>query len=209
MKASAIIFVFGDLTDDARAYLRQLIRTKPDPILDSFLSASYHAVRTDLLALSQVGGGQDWRFSNLLELPEVTPSGPQKVALDHALTVISHFGLFFEWCQQSNGVYPDLRSTHFSGLCVGSLPVAAIRCCRSLSELLPIAVRVCVLGFRAGRLAADVAARFDCNPDPSHVSWVMTVPDLKVDDANLLIDRFTNDKVPYSLKKLIKLRSPP
>lgn len=100
-------------------------------------------------------------------------------------------------CHQSRGLYPKCPNSHLIGICTGALAAAAISCCHSLSELLPVAVQVVVLSFRAGALAADFGARLQTDADvmEQNLSWAFMCPDLTVDHANPIIDAFSESRV--------------
>lgn len=189
------VLVFGDQTDDVRSVLRALLVMEPDPILQSFLQRSYGAIRAELLRLSKPEDGSASRFSSLKELIDVNLHGSHRVALDHALTTLCHFGLLFERCRQSQGLYPDIGSTYLMGICTGSLAAAAASFCRTPLDLLPLAIDVCVLAFRAGELAADVAARFYSGPSQSVLSWALALPNLDLEGARRIIEEFIRLKV--------------
>lgn len=189
------ILVFGDQTEDVRSILRALLGMDADPILQSFLQRSYDAIRAELLRFFKPEDGPASTFSSLKELIDVTLHGSHRVALDHALTTLCHFGLLFERCRQSRGLYPDIGSTYFMGICTGSLAAAAASFCRTPLDLLPLAIDVCVLAFRAGELAADVAARFYSSPSQSVLSWALALPNLDQEGARRSIDEFIKLKV--------------
>lgn len=193
----ANVFVFGDQADDARSLLRALLRLKPDPILQYFLSTSYGCIRTEILR--EPVHAQNHGFTNLMELLDIIVEGPQRVALDHAITSICHFGLFFEKCRQSQGNYPEAHLTQYVGICTGSLAAAAVSCCRSAMELLPVAVQVCALTYRVGAYAAENCVRYDSAAIQDRC-WAVAVPDLTEQDASQVISRFIETKVSSKLK---------
>ncbi|OCL05426.1 ketoacyl-synt-domain-containing protein [Glonium stellatum] len=204
MEENTSLFLFGDQTDDARSSLRVLLRTEFDPILETFVKKSYEAIRTELLRPLRVENRRDWSFSNLLELLDLRLHGPQRVALDHAITTICQFGLFFKRCHGLRGLYPNAISTNLVGLCTGSLAAAAISCCWTPSELLPVAVEVSVLSFRAGELAAETGARLRCNPSLSDSSWAIAIPGIEEEDASRMIDALVELKIASNLKLVLQ-----
>lgn len=97
-------------------------------------------------------------------------------------------------CHQARGLYPQPLDSFLIGMCTGSLAVAAISCCRTLSELLPVAVQVVVLSLRAGTLAADIRARLQVDSDPES-SWASMFPGLTAARANAVINEFSESGV--------------
>ncbi|KAF2787644.1 polyketide synthase [Melanomma pulvis-pyrius CBS 109.77] len=208
MEENIILFLFGDQTEDSRSHLRALLRTELDPILEVFLQKSYEAIRLELLCPLRVEERRDWTFSNLLELLELKVQGTQRAALENAITTICQFGLFFKRCHAKRGLYPDTRSTKMVGLCTGSLAVAAISCCQTPSELLPVAIDVSVLSFRAGVLAAETGARLHCGTTDSNASWAMAIPGLEEKDAGAMIDSISKLKgIPVASRPYVGVRS--
>ena len=189
------VYLFGDQTDDARSNLRALLRTIHDPILESFLQRSYARLRTELLRPHQIEDKADFRFASLLELVDLELVGSQRVALEHALTSICQFGLFFKHCQESGGRYPASDSACLIGLCTGSLTAAAVSCCQSVSELLPVAVEVTILSFRAGELATEIGACQSSSATAPKSAWAIAVPKLDAEKAVEKIHAFVTCKV--------------
>jgi hypothetical protein len=79
-------------------------------------------------------------------------------------------------------------------MCTGSLTAAAISCCRTLSELLPVSVQVISISFRAGLLAADVRARFGSSGEDD-MGWAFMCPNLSADAAYMTIENFSEAQV--------------
>ncbi|RDA83431.1 hypothetical protein CP532_4414 [Ophiocordyceps camponoti-leonardi (nom. inval.)] len=183
------VFLFGDQTEDYRSLLNSLLRLEPDPLLESFLSTSYSRLRAEILQHVSLS------FSSLLELLTVSSLPPsQQVALDHGLSCICHFALFFHHlAQKHGGVYPIPNSRHL-GLCTGSLAAAAVGACSTPLELLSVSVQVCVLSYRLGLHAAETGARYDPLRERCR-SWAVTVPGLGLDDALDVIHRFVDPMV--------------
>lgn len=81
------------------------------------------------------------------------------------------------------------------GTCAGSLAAAAISCCRTLSELLPVAVQTVALSFHAGLLATDVSQRFCAGSNQGDQSWAFMCHGLAIDVAVDKIDAFSKSHV--------------
>ncbi|KAH7382523.1 putative polyketide synthase [Phaeosphaeria sp. MPI-PUGE-AT-0046c] len=176
MASICSIYIFGDQTDDARSLLRVLLRVEHDPILETFLKHSATKIRSELSHSCQVEHDINVSSASLLELVDADIGGSQKVAVDHALTSICQFGLFFKHCHEQGGHYPSIREACFIGLCTGDLTATAIRHCQSTSTLLPVAVEVVALSFRAGLLATEVGACHASELTTHESRWAMVVP---------------------------------
>jgi hypothetical protein len=189
------VYIFGDQTDDVRGQLRALLRVVHDPILETFLKKSFARIRLELLRPYHVEDKSNSRFATLLELVEIDLTGPQKVALDHALTSICQFGLFLKHSHELDGRYPTDGSEYLVGLCTGALTCSAISYCRSVSELLPVAVEVVVLSFRAGEYAAERGACHFSGSQNSDSYWAILAAGLDVESAVTKIDTFVRCEV--------------
>jgi hypothetical protein len=176
MASISSIYIFGDQTDDARSLLRALLRVQHDPILATFLDQSTARIRSEILKPRQVENDIDFSCAGLLELVDADIDGPQRVAADHALTSICQFGIFIKHCHERGGNYPSIEKAYSVGLCTGALTATAIRSCRSTSALLPIAVEIVVLSFRAGLLATEVGTSYAPGSTHSESRWAMVVP---------------------------------
>ncbi|KAH8754195.1 polyketide synthase module [Diaporthe sp. PMI_573] len=187
------IVIFGDQTDNVRLSLRALLDVNPDPMLQRFLEESFRYLRFEILRTSVDFEISDQNFSNLLELLDVVLGGAQAVALEHALTTVCHFGLFFEKCRQSQGIYPGHQTTKYVGICTGSLAAAAISCCQSSLELLPVALQTTLLAYRLGAHAAQTGVRYFGEARGDRCCAV-TVLDARAEDVAQIIARFSVTK---------------
>ncbi|KAH3999788.1 hypothetical protein HBI38_092630 [Parastagonospora nodorum] len=175
MSSITTVYLFGDQTDDARSCIRNILCTEQGPVLESFLRQSYGLLRANILSLGENEAPKS-NFGSLLELLDAEFEGAPRVATEHALTSIAQFGVFFIETHLCRGHYPSARETYLMGLCSGSLTAAAVSCCRSATELLPVAVEVTGLSFRLGLLASETGDLFLCKPAVGDRSWAMTMP---------------------------------
>ena len=158
------IYLFGDQTDDCRSQLRSLLHVKHDPLLDEFLQIAYKRVKAEILRRQNGKGADVIQFSSLRELLDVDFKGDCRVAVEHAITSICQFGIFLRQCHETaGGRYPDPSNACLVGLCTGSLTAAAISCCRSIAELVHVAVEVTMLSFSVGEFAAQTGSLFYCD----------------------------------------------
>ena len=102
------------------------------------------------------------------------------------LNIRSYYG-------QPDTPYPDAATTHIIGLCTGLLTGAAVSCCRSLTELIPVAVQTVLVAFRTGIVVTDVRGRIDMGePDRS---WSIMIPGLAGDAASPYLEEFSTELV--------------
>ncbi|RDA96259.1 hypothetical protein CP533_1781 [Ophiocordyceps camponoti-saundersi (nom. inval.)] len=195
MAEETYIFLFGDQTENYRSLLDSLLRLKPDPLLESFLSTSYTHLRAEILQHHDSRNHVSLSFSTLLELLTVSSLPPsQQVALDHGLSSICHFALFFHHLgQRCGGVFPIPKGCYL-GICTGSLAAAAVEACKTPLELLSVSVQVCILSYRLGFYAAETGTRYDRVRDQRQ-SWAVTVPGFGWKDALDVIDWFVDPTV--------------
>ncbi|KAK8130910.1 hypothetical protein PG984_007348 [Apiospora sp. TS-2023a] len=196
---ASTIFIFGDQVDETRPHLSALLERSLNPIVKSFLERAYDAIRAEILRLQPAESDRPDRSSKLSHLLLLGHAhfGSAQVPLEHALTTMCHFGLYFEACGQSKLLYANPQSAYMAGLCTGSLAASAISCCENPLDLLPLAVDVCVLAFRAGEVAVEMAARFDCGRQQPHqplLPWALRVPGSDVEAATQRIDEFVELK---------------
>lgn len=104
-------------------------------------------------------------------------------------------------CSQNRGVYPSASNSHFSGMCTGSLVVAAIEQAKSLSELLPLAVKAVVLSLHVGMRAEEMRRRFDA----STKSWAWLFPGLTYGQAKAVVESHIKSSVSASAVLFIHL----
>ena len=88
------LYVFGDQLDNNIEGLRSLMYSNLEPVLDSFLSKSYDAIRSELSRIPQSRQRPMPKFSCLLDLLTMRSDDARYIPLDHALTTIYQIGLF-------------------------------------------------------------------------------------------------------------------
>ncbi|KAK0510435.1 hypothetical protein JMJ35_006867 [Cladonia borealis] len=170
MQDKVDIFLFGDQTYQIGSELSQLACICDDPIVKSFLSRAYEALRFEIAELPE---SRRQQFSSLPSLPKllaIPSQGPAHVAINQALTCIYHLASFIRHCGLTRGSYPCASNTFVVGLCTGALAAAAVSCCHSLSELLHVAVYTVRVAFRVGLNATDTADSIERSDSPTE-AW--------------------------------------
>lgn len=94
MADSLNLYLFGDQTFDIQPRLKELLRRRENPILDSFLERTYDVIRVELYRLPQDVKEGLPRFTSIEDLVLWSKSGKRYVPLDMALTCMSQLGTF-------------------------------------------------------------------------------------------------------------------
>jgi hypothetical protein len=90
--------------------------------------------------------------------------------------------------------YPSPHDTRLVGLCTGLLSAAAVGCCQSITDLLPLATHTVLIAFRTGICVADVRDRVEPQTKPP-IAWSALVPGLEGDTAVAALERYSDEKV--------------
>lgn len=98
---------------------------------------------------------------------------------------------------ETGDVYPLTSETYLLGLCTGSLPAAAISCCESISQLIPLAVQTVLIALRTGLCAANVGNRIE-KPAEGLSSWSTIVHGLTGEDIPKVLKDFSEANVSHS-----------
>jgi len=96
---------------------------------------------------------------------------------------------------KSGRAYPQPSNTYLLGLCTGALAAAAVSSCKTLSELLPVAVQAVVVAFRLGLLVVEVGKRID---PQSSSTWSLIFPGLSPSAVAVALKDFSEAKVSLS-----------
>lgn len=80
------------------------------------------------------------------------------------------------------------------GLCTGLFSAVAIASSRSVTTLIPIAVEMVIVAFRAGLRVTRMADELE-NGDESSDSWTYVIPDITEDAAQEILDNFHKQNV--------------
>lgn len=107
-------------------------------------------------------------------------------------SMLMNMPLFY--CSQHEGLgqeYFSPQETCVSGICTGALSAAAVSCCRTASELVPIAVQTVLVAFRLGMCTLRAAKAID----PSEGNWSMVVSCDSTDKVGELLCKFSESNV--------------
>jgi hypothetical protein len=90
--------------------------------------------------------------------------------------------------------YPSPNGVCILGLCTGTLAAAAISCCRTVSELLPVAIETVLVAFRTGICTLDVRNRIEPSTE-SCLSWSIAVGGSSAAQVAAALKEFRRDNV--------------
>ena len=88
------LYLIGDDKDDISKELKYLLSQTNDPILSSFLSQAYQALRTTVGATSYHFHEQFDRFASIADLLDLKDQERLHPALNEALACVYQFGIF-------------------------------------------------------------------------------------------------------------------
>ncbi|KAH8585728.1 conidial yellow pigment biosynthesis polyketide synthase [Bisporella sp. PMI_857] len=169
------IYLFGDQIYDVHSKLRDLLHSANGPVLRHFFERVDYAIRAEIGQLSFSTRESFPRFSgiaHLLSWNRCDESFP--IPFEMALTCIYQLGSFIKDHDNIDNSYPFPGEACALGLCTGTLTSAAISSCRSVSDLLPVAIQTVLIAFRTGLCVLDVRNRHKSSDNGSS-SWSMVV----------------------------------
>lgn len=172
MTDSLKLYLFGDQTYHLQPHLKDLLRSRDNPVLEDFLVKAYDALRAELYKLAPRVRDELPRFTCLDDLVLWNQTGKRCIPLDMVVTCLYQLGKFISQAELCDFVADKSRVV---GLCTGALAAAAVSCSRSTLDLVPLAVDAVIVAFRTGLLVTDVAQRVA----PSYEfdgSWSIIIP---------------------------------
>lgn len=93
-------------------------------------------------------------------------------------------------------LYPTPQDSWVVGLCTGLLSAAAVSCCRTITDLIPLASHTVLLAFRTGLCIQEVRDKIEAQPeDGPAASWAALIPGFESEAARLALQRYNDDKV--------------
>lgn len=90
------LYLFGDQTYDVQPELKDLMRSRTNPVLENFIAKAYNAIRTELYELPyEIREGLP-RFTCLDDLILRRQGGKRCIPLDMAVTCMYQLGIFIQ-----------------------------------------------------------------------------------------------------------------
>ena len=103
-------------------------------------------------------------------------------------------------CGQNGGLYPTPSDSLIIGLCTGSLAAAAVSSCRTLSELLAVAVHTVRIAFRTGLCAVHLGSSIEQDTPDFPISWSANFHGLSDETACNTLAEFAQQNVRYDIR---------
>lgn len=209
------IYLFGDQTHEVSAKLQALLHSKRSPILQSFFHEVHHKLRAEIGQLPARDKEIFPRFSSIAEILAWRKRQDKYIqAIENALTCTYQLAYFIRFVvppqkkkgnprnnidhvvvySQHDGFeksYPSPAETLVSGFCTGALSAAAISCCKSVSELLPVAIQTVSIAFRTGLCTLNTAKAVE----PSEGNWSMVISGRSPEEVAESLQKFSQSKV--------------
>jgi hypothetical protein len=188
------VYVFGS---HARSTIGQelhaLLCREQHPIVKSFFENVYYILR------KQVGGGQSRipRFSSFQSLVSLYRDGQLPSLLDPAVECAFELSSFINSCIQNGGLYPQAEDSCILGLGIGGIAAAAISSCKTVTELLPVAVHAVEIAYHVGVLVTGVTASIEPATEEHGAtpSWFSIRAQLSRAEMQVILDDFSTKQV--------------
>ncbi|KAL9119419.1 MAG: hypothetical protein Q9187_004027 [Circinaria calcarea] len=173
---SRSIIFFADGAEDVQTALSRILLTqKENSLLWQFLVRVQSALQDEYGCLPHVDRKGLPNFQNLYQLvrqPNEETPHPALHPTELVLVQLAHFIAAYE--ERPHEPYPDPNHNLVVGICIGELSAAAVSLAKSLSELLPLAVEVVRIAFRAGIAASVLGNELEQRTTPGK-SWSFTI----------------------------------
>ncbi|KAH8585883.1 beta-ketoacyl synthase [Bisporella sp. PMI_857] len=185
------VYLFGDQTYETNAKLCALLSSTGNPILASFLDQAFNVIRAEVGRLPLQQFRDLPSFTSLAEILARQRDGGLNPAFQTALSIIYQLGSFIRQHENSGNEYPQPSQTYLLGLCTGALSAVAISCCRTLSQLLQVAVATVRVAFRLGLRVVEVGTLIEAQ---SEASWSFIIPGMKHEAVSVILKEFLLSK---------------
>ncbi|KAF7546534.1 hypothetical protein G7Z17_g8371 [Cylindrodendrum hubeiense] len=206
MEHQETLYLFGDQTFDVEPHLPKLLDAKnSNVILRDFLDRVYDALRVQIFQLPKNVREELPRFTNIEDvlLWKRTEGSIRCVPLDMAMTCMYQLASFI--ISQTGNEYPKPDDACILGLCTGALAAVTVSCSRSLSELVPRAVKAVIVAFGVGVCASNMKMRLVSPIEMSRMWFIMVAGP----SAPQAVQRFCEESaLPLTAKPFISAYTP-
>ncbi|RAL64636.1 hypothetical protein DID88_001669 [Monilinia fructigena] len=168
--------VFGDQSLDTHTFLTDFCQHgRPSILSRSFLEQAGSALREEIDRLPSLQRNRIPEFTTILELNKLYHAkNIRNPAVDSALLCIAQLSQYIDCYEKEYEDSTGPSETCLVGLCTGLFAAAAIASSPSMSQLIPIAIQVILMAFRAGSHVAALAERLNnCSKLPE--SWTCII----------------------------------
>lgn len=167
MASPPCFYLFGEATDDLYTDVRSLVvQSKRHPYLALFLDNAGNCLRQALSEVPNTEKPPRLAYSNINLLNESSKGGHGHSGIQFALVCVNQIGQYIRFVNQfevillalrgiryaakSHGSDQSFSESHVIGVSIGQLPAAAITLSPNIVSLIPLAVRIILIGFRLG-----------------------------------------------------------
>ncbi|OWP00295.1 BcPKS12, polyketide synthase [Marssonina coronariae] len=194
MAEKMAFLLFGDQSLGVYEFLADFYQHgNPSVLALSFLDQVAAALREEVDRMSTVERHRVPYFSSIKDLNENYQAKKIKnSAVDSALLCITQLAHYIDRSEKVPEDVTQPEDTCLVGLCTGLFAAAAIASSQSLSTLVPIAVQVTLMAFRAGAHVTAMAERLHKDTISSE-PWTYVLPSITEDETRLVLDKFHND----------------
>ncbi|CZT53270.1 probable polyketide synthase [Rhynchosporium secalis] len=191
MSDKMAFLLFGDQSLGVHSFLADFYRDGTPSILTlSFLDQVGAALRFEVDHMSSIERQMVPHFSSIKDLSEKYHVRKIKnSAVDSALLCITQLAHYIDRAEKIHEDATRPEETCLVGLCTGLFAAAAIASSPSLSILVPIAVQLALMAFRAGAHVAALAERLHKDSDSSE-TWTYVLPAITEMETISIIDLF-------------------
>ncbi|KAI3335280.1 ketoacyl-synt-domain-containing protein [Ustulina deusta] len=175
------MYLFGDQTYDVQPHLKNLMRSRDNPLLEDFLVKAYESIRREIYKLPAEARDSFPQFSSVDDLILWKRDGKRCVALDMAVTCMYQLGTFISQHVSSTQV----SKPHVLGICTGALSAAAVDCSQNVMELVANSVCAVRVAFRTGLRVTEMALRIESSTSKGDKEWSIIIPGLASAEAVL------------------------
>jgi iterative type I PKS product template protein len=185
------ILVFGDQTSGQLALLRKVCSQK-GVLLTTFLQQASVALRAEVKDLPARQRQSFPDFLTILDLVENYNTGGLRIPpLESALVSVAQLAHYIGYYEENPTELPRPENTRVIGLCTGLLAASVVASCRSLGELVPLAVEAVRIAFRIGTLVKNLKDALEPVTNTKD-SW-STVASTSEKNAQTVLARFREE----------------
>ncbi|RKU45682.1 Type I Iterative Polyketide synthase (PKS) [Coniochaeta pulveracea] len=183
--------LFGDQSLDTHAFLANFIRRGDQGVLaKAFLDQVGRALWREVESLPALERQRLPVFRTLQQLNESYHSHhPKHPGIDGALVCITQLAHYIDHASKH---HEDTNNRHTInvGLCSGLFAATAVASSQCVSTLVPLAVQIVLISFRAGTYVQSIAERLSPTTSDSSESWTHIYPSVKEVQASTALAAF-------------------
>ncbi|KAF2169976.1 hypothetical protein M409DRAFT_35986 [Zasmidium cellare ATCC 36951] len=194
MGTTKVVYVFGDQALDTSADLSRILSIRQGPVTQAFIEHALQTLRFAVNALPHSNRVKIERFADVQDLITQKRNGTLHPALEQALACFYHLVSFISHLEREQKNYPTHYDAILVGLCTGTIAAAAISACRTLTELLPVAVHAVKVAFYTGSCAVNFGdILYPPRTNESLAHWSLLLPNLTSSEASSMLQEFARN----------------